>query len=93
MLHAVLIDHRRRYALCVKGPRGVELAAVDAVAVAFAGQAGGSVMGGLGAQLCQGVAQALTGQDFGVEALLLVRAAVHSQHFQGVEVVLRYLPK
>ncbi len=92
VLHALLIDHRSGNALGVYGAGGVELAAVDAKTIAVAGQARGAVVGGLGAQFGQGVAEAVARQYFGVQALLLFGCAVYPQDFQAVEMVLRDLP-
>ncbi|MNO56626.1 hypothetical protein D3C76_471430 [compost metagenome] len=93
VLHALFIDHRGGNALGVDGAGGVELAAVDAKAIAVAGQASGALVGGLGAQFGQGIAKAAAGQYFGVQALLLFGCAVYPQHFQAVEMVLRDLPE
>src|SRR5690606_27853061 len=75
--YTLYIDHRGGDALGVQVAGGVALAAVDPPAIAIAGQAGGAVVGGLGAQLGQGVAQASPGQDLGIEAPLLLGGAVH----------------
>ena len=91
LLNAGIIDHRGGNALGIQGAGGVELATVDAQAIAVAAQAGGAVVGGLGAQLGQCVAEASARQDFSVETLLLLGRAVYPQHFQGIEMVLRNL--
>ena len=91
LLHAVFIHYRGRDALCVDRARGVELAAVDAIAVTVASQAGDAVVGGFGAEFGKRIAEALTGQYFCVEAFFLLFAAIHTQHFEGIKMVLRNL--
>ncbi|MNJ49167.1 hypothetical protein D3C77_443850 [compost metagenome] len=91
LLHALLVDHRSGNALGIERAGGVELAPVDAVAVTVPAQGRGAVMGGFGPKFRQGVTEAFAGQYFGVQALLLLRAAVYPQHFQGIEMVLRNL--
>ncbi|MCY1412415.1 hypothetical protein D9M71_278190 [compost metagenome] len=77
----------------IDGACGIELAPVDAETVAVTAQAGGALVGGLGAQLSQGIAETAAGQYLGVQALLLFGAAVYPQHFQTVEMILRNLPE
>ncbi|MCY1228665.1 hypothetical protein D9M72_409930 [compost metagenome] len=91
VLVAILAHHQGRYALGVEGSGAIELAAVDAIAGAFPDQPRIAVIGGAGADLGQGVAEALAGQGSGEQAALLGLAAVHPEDFQGVEMVLRDL--
>ncbi|MNE33726.1 hypothetical protein D3C80_1274130 [compost metagenome] len=91
LLHALLVDHRSGNALGIERAGGVELAPVDAVAVTVPAQGRGAVMGGFGPKFRQGVTEAFARQYFGVQSLLLLRAAVYPQHFQGIEMVLRNL--
>ncbi|MND59636.1 hypothetical protein D3C80_508380 [compost metagenome] len=93
MLHAVFIHHRGGNALGVDRARGVELATVDAIAATVASQAGDAIVCGFGAEFGQRIAEALPGQNLGVQALLLLVAAVHPQYFEGIEMVLRDLPQ
>ncbi|MNN59684.1 hypothetical protein D3C81_1748200 [compost metagenome] len=50
-------------------------------------------MGGFGAEFGEGIAEALTGQYFGVQTFFLLFAAINPQYFEGVEMVLRDLPE
>ncbi|MNZ80987.1 hypothetical protein D3C78_996420 [compost metagenome] len=91
LLHAIVVDHQGRNALRIERAGAIELAPVDAQAAAVALQAGGALVGGARADFREGVAEAFTGQHLGEQAAFLRLAAVHPQHFEGVEVVLRNL--
>ncbi|MNF70720.1 hypothetical protein D3C84_526430 [compost metagenome] len=64
---------------------------MDAVAGALPDQPGIAVVGRARADLGQGIAEAFPRQGRGEQAALLGLAAIHPQHFQGVEMVLRNL--
>ncbi|MNR06339.1 hypothetical protein D3C85_1224080 [compost metagenome] len=85
VLVAVLGHHQGGHAVGVEGAGAVELAAIDAVAGAFLDQPGVAVVGGARADLGQGIAETLAGQGGGEQAAPLHLAAVHPQHFEGIE--------
>ena len=77
LLYALVINDRSRDALGINGASRIELAAVYAETVTITAQASGALVGGLGAQLGQGVAETPAGQYFGVQALLLLGCTVY----------------
>ncbi|CRQ17876.1 hypothetical protein PAERUG_E5_London_17_VIM_2_12_12_02151 [Pseudomonas aeruginosa] len=93
LLAALVVHCQGRHPLRVECAGAVELAPVQAVAVAVGAQAGTALAGGTRADLGQGVAETLAGQGGAEQATFLRRRAVHPQHFEGVEMVLRNLPQ
>ncbi len=94
LLEALVVDRQRRNALRIQRAGAVELAAVNAQAAVLALEARGAIMGGTRADLRQRVAEAHAGQHLGEQAgLSAAVVAVHPQHFEGIEMVLRNLPQ